>query len=394
MAEVLEETSVPVTETNTPIDETKTDPSNESTKLVHEPEKEKDNLSPVSASGTTTSFPDPSHFQEKVERLISGMQESKSVPTKMKEFMKKYDISKKVGKLAYYGAAAYPKVDAGIKYGYKKWQDYEKYDPQDLIPAFVGFFMAFFGGCFMVTIAAYEAFRGSGAYGTTMQAIEDIKLDFNKVMEQNKKDDELDEDGNGIPDTQEMTNDQLFKRKVHLILKSVDPKRVTNALGSIYTGFLAVVATLKIQFARALALGNSIGEVVTKPVLQYGKPKMDEFVPAEFQKWNEPVLEACSKILSVCIAWYLQRVISTVHSAVKGGSIFAESLLNYLIKKEYYKLPEGTSQKETEQKLSAGVTILGVLFQFYMGWGLIFPLNILLLPATLLEYFLSYFVAK
>jgi len=260
--------------------------------------------------------------------------------------------------------------------------------------------MAFFGGSFLVTIAACEAFRASGAYESTMQAVFDIQKDYRLVLEADKKDNELDEDGDGIADVKQISKDELVKRKLRLVFKSVNPERVMNALAAIYAGFIAVIAALKVQFARALALGNSIGEVVTKPALQYGEPKLDELVPEEYRKWNKHVLSMICKVTAVMIAWFLQRVISTVHSAVKGGTLFAESLLNYLIKQGKLgsenpeKFMTSDKKRDMEQKLSVGITILGVLFQFYMGWGLIFPLNILLLPFTMLEWFLTFFVNK
>jgi hypothetical protein len=339
-------------------------------------------------------YPVPKEVEARVVRLVSGLNDNSSVPKKLQELSKKYDFASKFGKAAYYLAVAYPKVDQLVISCKNTWTRYEKYDPQDLIPALIGFFMAFFGGSFLVTIAACEAFRASGAYHSTIQAVFDIQKDYREVIEADKKDNELDEDGDGIADVKQISNDELVKRKLRLVFKSVNPERVMNALGAIYAGFIAVIAALKIQFARALALGNSIGDVLTKPVLQYGEPKLDELIPAEYRKWNKHILSTICKVTSVMIAWFLQRVISTVHSAVKGGSLFSESLVNYLIKQGKLNVENPEKQREIEQKLSVGITILGVLFQFYMGWGLIFPLNILLLPFTMFEWFLTFFVNK
>lgn len=352
------------------------------------------------ASIKAKQYPVPKEVEDRVVSLVSGLNDNASVPKKLQELSKKYDFASKFGKAAYFVAVAYPKVDQFIITCKNTWANYEKYDPQDLIPALIGFFMAFFGGSFLITIAACEAFRASGAYESTMQAVFDIQKDYRLVLEADKKDNELDEDGDGIADVKQISNDELVKRKLRLVFKSVNPERVMNALAAIYAGFIAVIAALKIQFARALALGNSIGEVVTKPALQYGEPKLDELVPEEYRKWNKHVLSMICKVTSVMIAWFLQRVISTVHSAVRGGTLFAESLLNYLIKQGKLggenpeKFMTSDEKRDMEQKLSVGITILGVLFQFYMGWGLIFPLNILLLPFTMLEWFLTFFVNK
>jgi hypothetical protein len=47
------------------------------------------------------------------------------------------------------------------------------------------------------------------------------------------------------------------------VLVSVNPDRLLKATGALYAGFLAVVATLKLQFARAIALGASIGDILS-----------------------------------------------------------------------------------------------------------------------------------
>lgn len=303
------------------------------------------NPNPTTIENKTT-YPDPKEVESQVTKLINGWQESKNVPLKLKDFSIKYNLPTKIGKVAYYGAVAYPEVHKFVNKCKQTWKKYEKYDPADLIPALVGFFMAFFGGSFLVTIAAFEAFRGSGAYHTTMKAVDDLTEEFKTAMVKNAEDDKEDLDGDGIADVKQISDQELLKRKLKMIFKCINPERVMNAIGALYAGFIAVIAALKIQFARSLALGNSIGEVIAKPVLRYGEPKLDEFIPQEYRKWNKHILSTICKIISVTVAWYLQRVISTVHSAVKGGSLFAEGIVSYLITKGHIPPPEGMSQEK------------------------------------------------
>jgi hypothetical protein len=56
---------------------------------------------------------------------------------------------------------------------------------------------------------------------------------------------------------------QLVWRKVDVGLRAVEPAQLQEALGGLYMGFLAVVAALRLQFARAIALGASIGDIIS-----------------------------------------------------------------------------------------------------------------------------------
>jgi len=56
-----------------------------------------------------------------------------------------------------------------------------------LLPAFMGLIICFFGGSFVTTIAAAEAFRIVG-YDSTMQCVRDLSNEFNAILEASKKD--------------------------------------------------------------------------------------------------------------------------------------------------------------------------------------------------------------
>lgn len=72
----------------------------------------------------------------------------------------------------------------------------------------------------------------------------------------------MDKDGDGIADVDQIDPSKLFMRKLNLMIISVEPEELLKAMGVLYAGFIAVVATLRIQFARAVTLGNSIGEIM------------------------------------------------------------------------------------------------------------------------------------
>jgi hypothetical protein len=126
------------------------------------------------------------------------------------------------------------------------WAKIEPYKPHLLAPAFMGFVMCFFGGSFLTLIAAVEAFNMCG-YESTLACINMLIEDFQIVIKENEKDDKVDKDGDGVADVLQVSNTKLLTRKTLLLLKVVDPNRITLALSGITAGGMAVVAALKLR---------------------------------------------------------------------------------------------------------------------------------------------------
>ena len=106
-----------------------------------------------------------------------------------------------------------------------------------------------------------EAYRITG-YASTRNAMVIIWRNIEAAHVANAKDDELDEDGNGVPDAKELTTKALVLRKAGVVAKAVDPEQVSDAVGAIYMGFVAVVATLRVHFAACVSLGVAVGDIV------------------------------------------------------------------------------------------------------------------------------------
>jgi hypothetical protein len=133
---------------------------------------------------------------------------------------------------------------------YAKWQELwvviEPHKPHLLIPAFAGFVMCFFGGSFLTLIAAIEAFNMCG-YDSTVACLKMLAEDLKIVLKENEKDDQKDEDGDGVADVLQVSSSQLIFRKTQLFLKVADPNRISQALAGITAGGMAVVAALKLR---------------------------------------------------------------------------------------------------------------------------------------------------
>jgi len=195
-----------------------------------------------------------------------------------------------------------------------------------------------------------------------------------------------------VPDVLQVSNAELLTRKSLLVLKVVEPERVSHALAGITAGYMAVLAALKLRFAKTIALGNSLAHMVEEPVTTYFLPGLEAVFPPEYKKWARPLVCYSIKACAVSIAWTVQRVISAFHSAMKGGLLFSRNLMRYASEMKIVHIDPDTTWLDE----IAGYTLaaLGLYFQLSFGFSLPFPLNILLFPFTLMEYTLIALVTK
>jgi len=275
--------------------------------------------------------------------------------------------------------------------GYEQWGQLmvtlEPYHVHLLMPAFCGIIMCFFGGSYFTLIAAVEAYRMCG-YKTSLDAINSIADDMKAFIKASEKDDQVDDDNDGVADVKQITAAQLAQRKTFLFLKTIDPVKMSTALGGLQAGFLAVIATLKLQFAKALTLGSAVADVLEKPADAYLVPALEAGIPGEYSKWAGPIVHSMIRTTTVSIAWWLQRVISALHSAIRGGVMASRNICQYVTKMGWANI--NTDETLLDEIVGYGLAATGFLFQLSYGFRLPFPLNLLLLPFTLLEYILMW----
>ncbi len=341
---------------------------------------------PAAATATVTTGPTT---EQLVKKYLSAFTESKTCPDAIKPHLVKFtpqiaSACQKASELTPYLQKAYNK-------GMETWETLKPYKLELLLPSMIGFVMCFFGGSFLTLIAAVEAFKLCG-YENALANIKIIIEDVKKVIDVSMADDKKDDDHDGTADVLQVSNVELVKRKVLLILRTVDPVRITNAITAINAGFLGVIATLKLQFAKTITLGNAIADTIEAPIDRYVIPKVEPHIPEDYRKWIRPVISYSIRSVAISIAWFVQRVISALHSALRGGLMCSRNILKYLSVMKIYELDE----KDTymDEVVGYGLAAIGLIFQLTSGFSLPFPLNILLFPFSIVEYILVWFVAK
>jgi hypothetical protein len=295
----------------------------------------------------------------------------------------------------------YPFLVQAYEGAWKLYEACKPYHIDSLGPAFFGFFLAFFGGHFVVLIATVEAFRTCG-WDRMHSHLTVIYNDIMKVKAASAGADKKEDGLDGIPDGKQISTDDLVLRKFELFLTEVDPTSLSGAISGLNAGFIAMLAVLRVKFAKTITLGATIGEALANNIQPFLVPPMNDLFQPKYHKWVIPCIQYSCKTIGISVAFFIQRIISAFHSAIRGGQIFTQGILQYALfvpslKKYLDKDNDGKPDIEPGSKpfiaISLGVSVLGFLFQLTCGFSLFFPLNILLFPFSVLEYLMTWFIA-
>ena len=106
--------------------------------------------------------------------------------------------------------------------------------------------------------------------------------------------------------------------------------------------------------------------------------------------WAVVLVDYSIHYVAISIAWTLQRLVSSVHSAIRGGLMFSRNIMEYTTIMGIYQIDHENSI--LDELIGYGVAALGVLFQLSIRFVIPFPFNILLLPLTILDRLLMWMV--
>jgi len=260
--------------------------------------------------------------------------------------------------------------------------------PIEQIYFICGSVLCFFGGFYPTVFAALQA-ADHGGLQTLSVAIRDLSEEILAIVEENKKDDKEDLDGDGVPDAKQVEGKELVKRKIQLVLKKMNPKKVNDAAAAIYTVWLSVLAVLKIEFARTVALALTIADFFKKPSDRFLLPIMKKVTPGDYQQWCPVLTEWLCKSIGMSVAWKIQTVISAFTSACAGGLIMARALMAIMSKGE--KNHDDTNADEIASYAFAG---LGFYWQFTNKFDTPALLKLLLWPMEIAEFYIRWAVTS
>lgn len=275
----------------------------------------------------------------------------------------------------------------------KAWSHYKSL-PQEYILLFIGFVYCFFGGVFPSLLSAIEAAKHGGIVelGT---ALNTLSVEALGIVNASKKDDDLDEDADGKKDVTQVDAKALIVRKANLIMTKMNPQKINEALNSIYKVWLAVVATLTLEFAQTVALAMSIGHFLKKPCDRYLSPMIKNALPDKYDKWVPILLGWATKSIAMSIAWSFNSVISAVSSSMVGSLFITRSLIKIANDREMTfngLIPKDDKNTQIDELASYVFAFMGVWFQFKIQFSLPVIMRLFLWPIEIAEWFIQWSV--
>lgn len=302
-------------------------------------------------------------------------------PSAITKFMSKH--SKEIAAIA---QVALPKL---IRYSRKAHASYKKI-PKDYVHFLFGFIVCFFGGVYPVLFAAIEAAR-HGGLANAVKSLSDLADEALIIIEASKKDDELDEDGDGIADVDEISAARFVVRKTNLVVRKINPEKVNAAIGVIYKVWMAVLACLSVKFARTVAFAESICDFIRKPTYRFVIPPILAIIPVEYHRWVPVLVNWATKSVSITIAFYLKSVSSALTSALTGALLMTRALMTMAAKNDWDfggLLPKDHKDTMIDEYASYVIAFLGFRFQWQMNFDVPFPFNVILFPLEVTEWVL------
>lgn len=121
-----------------------------------------------------------------------------------------------------------------------------------------------------------------------------------------------------------------MKRKVKLVLTKMNPDKVNAAIASIYKVWMAVLAVLKIKFARTISLALTIANFFQRLIDRFIVPIVDKATPSEYKKWVPILSDWICKSIGVSIAWKVQTIITSFTSSLVGGLMMSRAIIEIL----------------------------------------------------------------
>jgi len=260
--------------------------------------------------------------------------------------------------------------------------------PVEYAALIFGALLCFFGGFYPTVFAALQAAE-HGGLSTVGSALSALSEEVLVIVEENKKDNEIDADGDGKSDALELEGREFVKRKVKLVLAKVNPAKVNDAIAAIYKVWMSVLAVLSVQFARTITLSMTITTFVKKLTDRVMLPIVKKATPDEYQKWCPVVLDWWCKSVGISIAWKIQTVISAFTSALAGGLIVARTVM--FIRSKGQKNPDDTYLDEFVAYILA---FIGFRFQLGHKFAVPFPFNVILFPVQIAETYIRWAVTS
>lgn len=240
--------------------------------------------------------------------------------------------------------------------------------------------------------------------------IEITNLQYLNQQQQQHNKKQVDKDRDGVADVDELSARDLAARRLMVLTRSIDPDKVSAAIEGLTVAGVAILATLRVKFAKAITLGTAIGSVLNQHLSPFTTQALQFALPDDYEKWIPVINKYGFRYVGISVSWLLMRVITAVFAAMKGSNLFISGVVAYLVKYGYVDKQMfagvvagagggrsdvgGRGGGKNPMVVAAWVVIalFGAYMQISSRFSLPFPLNLLFLPLTMLEQFIIFSV--
>lgn len=269
--------------------------------------------------------------------------------------------------------------------------------PLNCLQIIFGLGLCFYGGIYFATIACIEAFRQFGG-DLLMEQIEYLWEEGARAQTAVFDDFDLDQ---GKAATK-MSYGELITHETAVAMGAVkDPTQVTKAIQYLLTIWLTVIAVVKFQFAKTVTLCLGVAEMLTLPAVRFFGPPVAMALGPKLEQWSFALISGTMQVIAVIVACYVQAIISAFYSGLRGGTMFAQGLINLLA---YYGVMDKFGNyvaRDDDGKFDPNLSIvdecigyplaaLGFAWQFTNGFVLPWPESLVLFPLTITEWFFKW----
>lgn len=283
-----------------------------------------------------------------------------------------------------------PFVTKAVATGQSVWAVLAPYHPEELSTVGLGLILVFCGGYYPMLIAAVEAIKLCG-YDKIHACVLQLWESYKAARDASLKDDQRDDNNDGIADVNQITKSELISRKILVVMTAIDPALVNGALSGLMSSTLAVLATLRMQMAKTVVLAAAIGDVFTKALDRFLRAPVESVTPPNLRKWVPIGLGWLARVIAMSVAYTAQRILSAFHSAVRGSQLVVKGLAAF---GRRHGVPTDIVDEGTLAftALTALVAFAGLSVQLQSGFGspLSFPFSVILWPLNILEYLVKW----
>jgi len=207
--------------------------------------------------------------------------------------------------------------------------------PKDAIMAQIGLVCCFAGGYYPTLFSSLQAAQQCG-WNVMVAAIADLTDEALRVI--HALEDAQSSTFGGFADANNESANfdeadrrrrrerrtRSFRKNTSIVLATVDPMKINQAAGALYTTWLGVSSVLEKEYARVITLSLTMASYIERVATFILAPPAYLCVKKDYHQWVPVVIGWGCKAASMNIAWRIQRVMtaaskySTIRTIVEG----------------------------------------------------------------------------